>query len=544
VVQPDEPFRFDLPVRIITEEGEVSELLNIKMDTEFFDIPLDGTPLEMVFDEQYDLMRRVAKEEFPPVVARLMGDEKRIVVVPEEDEKYTDLVEVLKRDGFTPKGEKDVKDADIKQSSMLVVGYDSPVVKRLFGGQAIPEPGFTLTVRENPLNTSKVVAFVHGDSRAEVSPVAGKIFRYGKYSLLRFKEGRNIEKNVAETTKGLRVSLYEPVPGIRPVKTLTLDEIIEMVADKTVIYVGESHADYEDHKMQLEVIRKLYERGRKIAIGMEMFQRPFQKALDDYIAGAVTEKEFLKASEYFKRWRLDYGLYREIIDFAKAKGIPVVALNLRSEIVKKVSRDGLDSLTEEEREEIPEDMDMSDEDYKQRLKEVFERHQAREKRNFDNFYQVQILWDETMAHAVDEFLNKNPDYQMVVLAGAGHISYGSGIAKRAYRLNGKEYATLIDGVVETLDEDVADFVLFPKPMKPPFSPKLMVFLKVKEGQVSKEAGVKKNDVIVSIDGEKIETIEDVKISIFDKKKGDSTKVRVLRKWLLIGKKELEFEITM
>jgi aminopeptidase N len=48
VVQPDEPFRFDLPVRIITEEGEVSELLNIKMDTEFFDIPLDGTPLEMV----------------------------------------------------------------------------------------------------------------------------------------------------------------------------------------------------------------------------------------------------------------------------------------------------------------------------------------------------------------------------------------------------------------------------------------------------------------------------------------------------------------
>jgi uncharacterized iron-regulated protein len=384
--------------------------------------------------------------------------------------------------------------------------------------------------------------------------VAGKIFRYGKYSLLRFKEGKNIEKNVAETTKGLRVSLYEPVPGIRPEKTLTLDEIIDMIAGKTVIYVGESHTVYEDHKVQLEVIRKLYERGRKIAIGMEMFQRPFQKALDDYIAGTTTEKEFLKASEYFKRWRVDYGLYREIIDFAKAKGIPVVALNLRSEIVKKVSKGGLDSLTEEEREEIPEDMDMSDEDYKQRLKEAFEQHETREKRNFDNFYQVQILWDETMAHAVDEFLKKNPDYQMVVLAGSGHISYGSGIAKRVYRLNKKEHATLIDGVMETLDEDVADFVLFPKPLKPPFSPKLMVFLKVKEGQVvitgfpeesvSKEAGVKKNDIIISIDGEKIETIEDVKISIFDKNKGDSAKVMVLRRWLLIGKKELEFEITM
>jgi aminopeptidase N len=107
VVQPDEPYRFDLPVRIITEEGEVSEILNIKRDKEFFNIPLDGTPLEMVFDEQYDLMRRVAKEEFPPVVARLFGDEKRIVVVPEEDEKYTDLVEVLKKEGFRAKGEKE-----------------------------------------------------------------------------------------------------------------------------------------------------------------------------------------------------------------------------------------------------------------------------------------------------------------------------------------------------------------------------------------------------------------------------------------------------
>jgi membrane-associated protease RseP (regulator of RpoE activity) len=257
----------------------------------------------------------------------------------------------------------------------------------------------------------------------------------------------------------------------------------------------------------------------------------------------------LKASEYFKRWSIDYLLYREIIEFARAEGIPLVALNLRSEIVKKVSKGGLDSLTEEEKEAIPEDMDMSDEDYKNRLREVFARHEGE---SFDNFYQSQILWDETMAHSVDGFLKKNPGYQMVVLAGRGHIIYGSGIAKRVYRLNGKEYATLVSSELEILDEDIADYVLFLKPLKPPFSPKLMVFLRERAGRVevtdfpdesiAKKAGLKKGDIIVSIDGERVEAIEDVKISIFDKRPGDTAKLKVLRKRFLLGKEELEFTI--
>ena len=48
--------------------------------------------------------------------------------------------------------------------------------------------------------------------------------------------------------------------------------------------------------MELEIIKDLHRRGRNIAIGMEMFQRPFQKALDDYIEGKIDEREFLKSN--------------------------------------------------------------------------------------------------------------------------------------------------------------------------------------------------------------------------------------------------------
>jgi uncharacterized iron-regulated protein len=34
----------------------------------------------------------------------------------------------------------------------------------------------------------------------------------------------------------------------------------------------------------------------KVAVGMEMFQVPYQKVLDDYTAGLISEQSFLKQS--------------------------------------------------------------------------------------------------------------------------------------------------------------------------------------------------------------------------------------------------------
>jgi aminopeptidase N len=554
VIQKGEPFKFNLPLKINTNKGEITGILNIEKEKETFEIPAEGTPGEIVFDGEYELMRKLPKEEYPPVISRLLGDEKRLIVVPEKDrEKYDDLIDVFRGEGFAIKEEKEIKDEDIMTSSPFVLGFDSPILKRLFGWVERPGPGFSLTIKENPLNTSKVIAIADGDSKEEVDLVSKKIFHYGKYSFIRFEKGKNIEKKTDETKQGIRISLYEPVLGIRPQKAIKLDEIINNILDKTIIYLGEIHTNYEDHKIQLEVIMSLYEKGRKFAIGMEMFQKPFQKAVDDYISGATGEKEFLKASQYFKRWKFDYNLYREIIDFAKAKNIPIVALNLRSEIIEKVSKGGLDALTDEEKKEIPEDMNMRDEDYKKRLKEIFEQHEKSESKNFDYFYQSQILWDETMAHSVNEFLRENPDYQIVVLAGVGHIMYDSGIPKRVYRLNSKDYVTLIPGS-ETIDEDVGNFVLFPKQISPPPTWKLGVVLKEAEGRVkikdvqpgsiAEKAELKTGDIIISLDDWKIESIEDVKIFMAVKKQGETIKIKILRKRFLLGDKELEFTVTL
>ncbi len=541
--------------RITTDKGTLNKIMHVEKSRETVEIPVDGDPREMAVDPDYDVMRRMPPEELPPVISRLLGDSKRVIVIPDEQkELYGSFINVFKSEGFEAKDEMDITDEDIRSSSLLVLGNDSPVLKRLFGKMEAPGTGFSVNVRRNPLNTSKVVAVAHASSREEADAVGRKIFHYGKYSSLRFEKGKNMEKNIRETEQGMRFVLDGTVRGIQPQQTMHLDEIIARISQKPVIYIGERHGNYEDHKIELRVIMELYKQGRKFAIGMEMFQRPFQKAINDYLAGGVDEKQFLKSTEYFKRWQFDYNLYREIIEFAKAKNIPVIALNQWSEITKKVAKEGLDSLDYLEKREIPEGMDMADEDYKNLLSMVFRSHANRaSSANFEFFYQSQILWDETMAQTADAYLKKNPDYQMVVLAGSGHIMHGYGIPKRMLRLNAKPYVTLLPAS-QTPEKDIADYVLFPEPLRPPATLKLGVVLKETEGGLRvddiiqgsrlRNAGVKKDDILVSLDDWKVEAIEDVRIFMFDRKEGDTIRIKVLRKKFLSGYQAVDLTVTL
>jgi aminopeptidase N len=551
LLQKGEVYRLKVPLKIVSgKEKATEQIIDVKKEKQYFDITAGEDPRTLIIDENYDVMRRLGEDEYPPVISRLLGDEKRLIVYSEKEKGiYEDLIRIFKDEGFATKEVSELRDEDIRTSSIFVLGYDSPVLKRLFGEVKGPGPGFVLTVTTNPLNTAKVVAYAAAGSREEAGLAARKIFHYGKYSTIRFEMGKNVEKEIAETDRGMIFTLADPVEGVSPKASLALDSIIDNVADTPVIFVGERHTNYGDHKVELDVIMNLYNKGRKFAVGMEMFQRPFQKAIDEYLSGAIGERELLKRTEYFKRWGYDYHLYREILEFAKAKGIPIVALNLRSEIINKVSSGGIDALSEKERREIPQDMDMSDAAYRTRMREVFESHPAGS--TFDNFYQSQILWDETMAHSAADFLRERPGYQLVVLAGAEHIMYDSGIPQRLKRLTGRDYATLING---TYDVDIGSYVIFANELDSPFSAKLGVILKKRDDRVvieglsddgaAAKAGMTKGDVIVSVDDWKIETVDDVRIALFEKKPYESVRIKVKRKKFFVVEEDIEFNVPL
>jgi aminopeptidase N len=169
LIQKGEPYKLALPLRIFTDNGETRETLMLEKEKHFFEVRINEKPLEAVYDGNYDIMRRRFDDEFPPVISRLLGDKKKVIIFAEKDRgKYANLIKFLKDEGFTPTEYHELKDETIRTSSLLVLGFESPVLKRLFGEVKKPGDGFMLEVRSNPLNASKVVAYANADAQLAI----------------------------------------------------------------------------------------------------------------------------------------------------------------------------------------------------------------------------------------------------------------------------------------------------------------------------------------------------------------------------------------
>lgn len=335
---------------------------------------------------------------------------------------------------------------------------------------------------------------------------------------------------------------------------MELDSVASKVASASVVYVGETHDSYADHLTQLEIIRRLHLINPNIAIGMEQFQQPFQKVLDGFINGELSEHDLVRNSEWMDRWRYDFRLYRPILSYARDNHIPVIALNVAQEIVAKVSEKGIDGLSKEDKKKIPKEIDDSDQEYRDRLKEIYEQHPHKGKHGFDGFLQVQLLWDESMAAKAAEYMRANPERQLVVLAGTGHLLYGAGIPQRVSRRVKAERAIILPAGDFPLDQNIADFLVQGGEEQLPERGLLGIFMEDSaEGVVVKDlspegaaakAGVEQNDLIRSFNGKPIKDVVDIKLLLLDKSPGEMVDLTVLRRNLIQKDEELELRFRL
>ena len=346
------------------------------------------------------------------------------------------------------------------------------------------------------------------------------------------------------------------IPVVELATLLDLDTLIDRIADRRVVFIGESHDRYEDHLTQLAVIQGLHARGRPLAIGMEFFQQPFQEVLDAYVAGEIDEAELLRRSEYFERWRYDYRLYRPILTFAREQGVPIIALNLESELTRRVGEVGIAGLDDEQRARVPDDLDGGDAAYRERLKAIFAQHPNERGQDVEHFIEVQLLWDEGMAHRAASYLSDQSERTLVVLAGSGHVEYGVGIPSRLRRRLDVPVATILNGNQRSMHPAAADFFVYPQRVDLPEPGRLGVMLEsgigeegarilgFAEGSSAQEGGLKAGDRIVQIGEQPIATYADVRIALVDGLPGERVPVSVLRKRTLGGDERLAYEVEL
>ena len=211
-----------------------------------------------------------------------------------------------------------------------------------------------------------------------------------------------------------------------------------------LVYVGETHDNPASHRLQLEILKAMQARHPgQVALGMEMFNNEQQGALNRWVAGELSEKEFLRESRWFENWGSDFELYRELLEFSRQQQTPVIGLNVPRALGRKVSMTPLDQLDRETRERLPE-MDMSDPYQRVMIENVFGAHGAGAPM-VESFFRRQTLWDEAMAATVADYMQEHPGYHMVIIAGGWHVEYGFGIPRRVHRRLPLPYA-LVGGI--------------------------------------------------------------------------------------------------
>jgi uncharacterized iron-regulated protein len=334
----------------------------------------------------------------------------------------------------------------------------------------------------------------------------------------------------------------------------TMVQIIPALADQRVVFIGEQHARYDHHLTQLEIIRRLHALHPQLAIGMEMFQQPFQRHLDEYVAGNIDEQAMLRATEYYRRWRLDFRHYAPILRYAREHGLPVIALNVPTELTHKVGHAGLDGLTDEDRQQLPDEIEPADAAYRKRIKTVFDYHPDNEEHDFEHFLEAQLLWDEGMAERAASFLEVHPDHHLVVIAGNQHLAWGSTIPQRLQRRTQVTTAVILNSWHGPVEPGLADFLLLPEERPLPSAGKLGALLEDGKDQVTiatcfedsacKAAGMKTGDRITAIDSNPINSTSDLYLVLWDKHRGDTINIDTVRKRLFFPDKILSYELTL
>ncbi len=211
---------------------------------------------------------------------------------------------------------------------------------------------------------------------------------------------------------------------------LSVNDAIQSIQPGSIVLIGENHGVAEHREIQMSVLTGLRARGFKVSVGMEFLSYPNQEKVDQYLAGSLSEADFLKAISWGKP---AYSFYRDQIKFPNpTMGERTVALNAPRALTGHIAKEGLESLTPDERGLLPPDFQLGRSSYKERfLKDMPHLPDGAGER----YFAAQSVWDDTMAWKTLQYTKDHSGADdgaqvFVIVVGDFHVQYGGGLPDR------------------------------------------------------------------------------------------------------------------
>jgi len=235
-LQDEEAFNIDVPVNIASEKGVATFIFNMSRKHQEFQISLEGKPLQLAVDPQFDVFRILDPSEVPPTLSKIWGSESNLMILPANaNETQVAIYEKFAQNWQSADGDKyeivfDTEVAELPTNKTAwVLGYENKFSTQIAQQLTEYNSGFTsdsIILKKNPIEkTGKSVVltlpqpndlnrqniFIAFDNEAAIGGLIRKLPHYGKYSYLAFNgdEPVNIDKGQWDITNSPLVKTFD-----------------------------------------------------------------------------------------------------------------------------------------------------------------------------------------------------------------------------------------------------------------------------------------------------------------------------------------------
>ena len=216
-------------------------------------------------------------------------------------------------------------------------------------------------------------------------------------------------------------------------KELTATQLAQKLAKYDVVFFGEYHDQGEIHKSEAELLEALHKiKGEKLALSMEMFEADNQEKLDSFLAGSLSEEDFLATSRPWPNYKTDYA---PLVNFAKEHKMPVVAANVPRFLAAHVAKNNASTTGIEAQYQkwLPKHTYAPEGAYKDKFYAQMNSPEAPMKMppaRLAAVYAAQCLKDDKMAESIAAFSDAHKKMQLLHINGCFHSDAHLGTAQK------------------------------------------------------------------------------------------------------------------
>lgn len=342
----------------------------------------------------------------------------------------------------------------------------------------------------------------------------------------------------ATTTDCVAVATWMS-PGPSGAQTVAAAELLTRLARQSVVLLGEGHDNAEHHRWQLQTLTALHALRPNMVLAFEMFPRRVQPALERWVAGELTEAEFLAAAEWGRVWNVDAQLYLPIFHFARMNRVPMVALNVDRDFIRTVNEKGFDAVPVEKREGVTRPAAPAAA-YLDFLLPIYGSHDrpvhdaGKVDRNdpaFLRFVESQQTWDRAMAQGIATASVSQSRPLIVAILGASHLERGFGVPHQLNDIGVAKVSWLLPwertGDCSQLTAGYADAVFGVAEngarAETSLRPRLGVRIEtvadgvriqqVEKGSIAEAAGIREGDIVIAAAGVPVKVAGDLRAAV-------------------------------